>query len=104
MGESRITLNVWWPDTAANNYVKAVIGTFMSTFFNSRFPAITLGGAVIQILLFPCAKVLEYALPDWGITVFGTRHSLNPGPWTFKEQMSVTYSSLYLCGTTSPGL
>ena len=58
----------------------------MSTFFNSRFPAITLGGAVIQILLFPCAKVLEYVLPDWGITVFGTRHSLNPGPWTFKEQ------------------
>ncbi|POS75725.1 hypothetical protein DHEL01_v205881 [Diaporthe helianthi] len=68
----------------------AVIGTFMSTFFNSRFPSITLGGAVIQILLFPCAKVLEYALPDWGITVFGTRHSLNPGPWTFKEQMLST--------------
>lgn len=66
----------------------------MSTFFNSRFPSITLGGAVIQILLFPCAKVLEYALPDWGITVFGTRHSLNPGPWTFKEQMfsTITYN------------
>lgn len=72
----------------------------MSTFFNSRFPAITLGGAVIQILLFPCAKVLEYALPDWGITVFGTRHSLNPGPWTFKEQ-SEHYPSYFaiLCLT-----
>lgn len=61
--------------------MQAVIGTFMATFFNSRFPSITLGGAVIQILLFPCAKVLEFALPDWGVTVFGTRHSLNPGPW-----------------------
>lgn len=87
-------MTILWPDTAADNCVKAVIGTFMSTFFNSRFPAITLGGAVIQILLFPCAKVLEYALPDWGITVFGTRHSLNPGPWTFKEQMfsTITYN------------
>jgi hypothetical protein len=77
----------------------AVIGTFMSTFFNSRFPGISkdpvdevghantnrgLGGPVIQILLFPCAKLLEFVLPDWSVTVLGARHSLNPGPWTFK--------------------
>jgi hypothetical protein len=49
---------------------------------------------VIQILLFPCAKFLEWLLPDWGITLFGVRHSLNPGPWTFKEQMfaTITYN------------
>ena len=49
---------------------------------------------VIQILLFPCAKFLELILPDWGITVFGIRHSLNPGPWNFKEQMfsTITYN------------
>ncbi|KAJ0306310.1 hypothetical protein COL516b_004768 [Colletotrichum fioriniae] len=72
----------------------AIIGTFISTFFNSRFPAISLSGQVIQILLFPCAKVLEFVLPDWGITVRGTRHSLNPGPWNFKEQMfaTITYN------------
>ncbi|KAK4233856.1 OPT oligopeptide transporter protein-domain-containing protein [Achaetomium macrosporum] len=72
----------------------AVIGTFMSTFFNSRFPGISLSGSVIQILLYPCAKVLERLLPDWGITLFGVRHSLNPGPWTFKEQMfaTITYN------------
>jgi hypothetical protein len=53
-----------------------------------------LNGSVIQILLFPCAKFLEYALPDWGVTVRGVRHSLNPGPWTFKEQMfaTITYN------------
>jgi hypothetical protein len=28
--------------------------------------------------------------PDWGITVWGVRHSLNPGPWNFKEQMFAT--------------
>ncbi|KYK61703.1 oligopeptide transporter protein [Drechmeria coniospora] len=72
----------------------AVIGTFMSTFFNSRFPAIGLNGSVIQILLFPCAKGLERMLPDWGFSVRGRRHSLNPGPWTFKEQMfaTITYN------------
>ncbi|KAM0666872.1 hypothetical protein ACQRIT_005572 [Beauveria bassiana] len=72
----------------------AIIGTFMATFFNSRFPGIGLGSAVIQIMLFPCAKTLEAILPDWGITVFGTRHSLNPGPWSFKEQMysTITYN------------
>lgn len=92
----------------------AVIGTFVSTFFNSRFPGIcrsilpshglggrdgmltctALSGSVIQILLFPCAKCLEFILPDWGLTVFGVRHSLNPGPWTFKEQMfaTITYN------------
>ncbi|KAK3901545.1 OPT oligopeptide transporter protein-domain-containing protein [Staphylotrichum tortipilum] len=72
----------------------AVIGTFIATFFNSRFPSISLSGSVIQILLFPCAKGLEWLLPDWGVTVFGVRHSLNPGPWTFKEQMfaTITYN------------
>ncbi|KIM98283.1 hypothetical protein OIDMADRAFT_43346 [Oidiodendron maius Zn] len=72
----------------------AIIGTFMSTFFNSRFPSIGLNGSVIQILLYPCAKLLELILPDWGITVMGIRHSLNPGPWTFKEQMfaTITYN------------
>ncbi|KJZ74505.1 hypothetical protein HIM_06101 [Hirsutella minnesotensis 3608] len=72
----------------------AIIGTFISTFFNSRFPSIGLSGSVIQILLFPCAKALEKILPDWGFTVMGVRHSLNPGPWTFKEQMfaTITYN------------
>ena len=33
-------------------------------------------------------------MPDWGVTVMGVRHSLNPGPWTFKEQMfaTITYN------------
>jgi OPT family small oligopeptide transporter len=33
-------------------------------------------------------------VPDWGISVMSIRHSLNPGPWTFKEQMfaTITYN------------
>lgn len=53
-----------------------------------------MSGSVIQILLFPCGKFLSTVLPDWGLTVWGTRHSLNPGPWGFKEQMfaTITYN------------
>ncbi|PHH65638.1 hypothetical protein CDD81_1724 [Ophiocordyceps australis] len=72
----------------------AMIGTFVSTLFNSRFPSISLGGSVIQMLLFPCGKAMEKALPDWGVEVGGVRISLNPGPWAFKEQMfaTITYN------------
>jgi hypothetical protein len=48
---------------------------------------------VIQILLFPCAKFLEFVLPDWGITLVGVRHSLNPGPWTFKGELLASISA-----------
>ncbi|KAK8927024.1 Oligopeptide transporter [Metarhizium anisopliae BRIP 53293] len=83
----------------------AVIGTFMSTFFNSRFPGISLSNSVIQILLFPCGKALEAVLPDWGPTVFRTRHSLNPGPWTFKEQMFATITfNIAIYTTNSYGM
>ncbi|KAI0130471.1 OPT oligopeptide transporter protein-domain-containing protein [Xylariales sp. AK1849] len=55
----------------------AVVGTFMATFLNSRFPSTSLGGSVIQTCY-------------WGLTVRGVCHSLNPGPWNFKEQMFTT--------------
>ena len=71
-------------------YVWAVIAQFVNSFFNSRFPAITFQSAVAQILLYPCGTVLAWVLPDWGFSIGGTRHSLNPGPWTYKEQMLST--------------
>ena len=60
-------------------YTWAVIGQFVNSFFNSRFPAITFQSAIAQILLYPCGTALAWALPDWGFTFRGTRHSLNPG-------------------------
>jgi OPT family small oligopeptide transporter len=71
-------------------YFWAVIGQFVNSFFNSRFPAITFQSAVAQILLYPSGTLLAWILPDWGFTVAGKRHSLNPGPWTYKEQMLAT--------------
>lgn len=68
----------------------AVIGQFTNSLFNSRFPSITLGSAVVQILLYPCGLLLAWVLPDWGFRVRGQRVSLNPGPWSYKEQMLAT--------------
>ena len=71
-------------------YIWAVIAQFTNSLFNSRFPTVSLGSSVAQILLYPCGLFLAFVLPDWGFTFRGTRVSLNPGPWTYKEQMLST--------------
>lgn len=64
--------------------------TALNTFFSPRQPAISIGSNVMQLLLTPCGLFLAKVLPDWGFTLRGVRHSLNPGPWSFKEQMFST--------------
>ncbi|KJZ76510.1 hypothetical protein HIM_04239 [Hirsutella minnesotensis 3608] len=71
-------------------YIWAILAQFTNSLFNSRFPTITLSSAVAQILLYPCGTFLAFALPDWGFTFRGTRVSLNPGKWSYKEQMLST--------------
>ncbi|KAK9388133.1 OPT oligopeptide transporter protein-domain-containing protein [Lipomyces mesembrius] len=65
------------------------IGSFVNEFFNFRQPSLRLPSTVIQLFLFPCGKFAQL-LPDWGFTLYGTRYSLNAGPWTHKEQMLAT--------------
>ncbi|KAK9370589.1 OPT oligopeptide transporter protein-domain-containing protein [Lipomyces kononenkoae] len=67
-----------------------IVGTGVSQFFAFRMPSISINSAVIQLFMYPCGTFLSYVLPDWGFTFRGTRHSLNPGPWTYKEQMLAT--------------
>ena len=70
--------------------------------FNSRFPQVNITSAVMQVFLYPCGMLLAWILPDWGFRAFGTRISLNPGPWTYKEQIlatlivNVSYTSAYV--------
>ncbi|KAK3496216.1 OPT oligopeptide transporter protein-domain-containing protein [Neurospora crassa] len=58
--------------------------------FSIRMPAITVGLNVAQLLAYPVGKICEKALPDVGFTLFGSRHSLNPGPFSRKEHMLIT--------------
>lgn len=62
----------------------------LNTFFAPRQPAISVSSNVLQLLLAPCGKFLGKVLPDWGFTMRGKRFTLNPGPWTYKEQMFAT--------------
>ncbi|KAK9464999.1 OPT oligopeptide transporter protein-domain-containing protein [Lipomyces arxii] len=66
------------------------IGAFINQLFGFRQPSLYIGSTAIQILLYPCGKFLEKTLPDKGFTLFGVRHSLNPGKWNHKEQMLAT--------------
>ena len=64
--------------------------TALNTFFSPRQPNINLSGLVLQCIMAPVGMFLAKTLPDWGFNVFGRRWSLNPGPWSFKEQIFAT--------------
>ncbi|KAK9243107.1 hypothetical protein V1506DRAFT_581263 [Lipomyces tetrasporus] len=65
------------------------------------WPSITLNATVLQVLIYPSGKFIAKALPQWTINVFGRKLALNPGPWTFKEQMFVTIMTNVVGGSTN---
>ncbi|KAH8647651.1 oligopeptide transporter 2 [Xylariales sp. PMI_506] len=85
------------PDEACESLRAYVLGFFwvcvctaINTFFNPRQPGISIPGQVVQLLLVPMGRCAALILPDWGFTILGTRYTLNPGPWTAKEQLFAT--------------
>jgi OPT family small oligopeptide transporter len=67
--------------------------SFINSFFDVRLPSIYVISTVPQLLAYPMGKFLERTLPDKGFTLFGVRHSLNPGPFNKKEHMLITIMS-----------
>jgi len=63
---------------------------FVNQLFTIRQPGIIVMANVAQLLSYPVGMAAAKWLPDWGVTVFGIRHSLNPGPFTKKEHMLIT--------------
>ncbi|KAJ4288281.1 hypothetical protein N0V88_007473 [Collariella sp. IMI 366227] len=82
------TIRVW----AMGIFFSCAI-SFINTFFDIRLPSITVISTVPQLLAYPLGKFLERVLPDVGFTLFGVRHSLNPGPFNKKEHMLITIMS-----------
>ncbi|KAK8134922.1 hypothetical protein PG984_006934 [Apiospora sp. TS-2023a] len=68
----------------------AVLLSFVNQLFSIRQPAITVQANVAQLLAYPIGKFCESVLPDIGFTLWGTRHSLNPGKFSKKEHMLIT--------------
>lgn len=71
--------------------------TLLNTFFSPRQPSISIGANVLQLLLAPCGIFLAKVLPDWTCVMpakvpffGGCTYALNPGPWSYKEQMLAT--------------
>lgn len=63
---------------------------FINGFFGIRQPSISVTSNVPQLLAYPLGKLWEKTLPDVGFTLWGVRHSLNPGPFNKKEHMLIT--------------
>lgn len=61
-----------------------ILGSGVNTLYTFRFPSVSLSQSAIQFLAYPIGKACEFLLPDWGITAFGHRISLNPGPFNYK--------------------
>ncbi|KAI1764832.1 OPT-domain-containing protein [Hypoxylon sp. FL1150] len=68
----------------------SILLSFINQLFSIRQPMITVQANVAQLLAFPLGKAFEKMLPDAGFTLFGVRHSLNPGPFSRKEHMLIT--------------
>lgn len=66
---------------------------FINGFFEIRQPPIFVYGTVPQLLAYPLGTACAALLPDVGFTLWGVRHSLNPGPFNRKEHMLVTIMS-----------
>ncbi|KAH7136151.1 OPT oligopeptide transporter protein-domain-containing protein [Dendryphion nanum] len=66
-----------------------LLGSGLNTLYTFRFPSITLSQSAVQFLAFPIGKAWERVVPDWGVTLMGSRVSLNPGPFNYKENILV---------------
>lgn len=55
-------------------------------FFFFRYPSVTIGPLVAQLLSFPLGRFFAAVLPD--VKILGVR--LNPGPFTIKEHVLIT--------------
>ncbi|KAI9155531.1 Sexual differentiation process protein isp4 [Paramyrothecium foliicola] len=79
------TIRSW----AIGIFFSIVLG-FINQLFDIRQPSIRVLANVAQLLAYPVGKAAENWLPDYGVTLFGVRHTLNPGPFTKKEHMLIT--------------
>lgn len=76
-----------------------VIGAGINEFFSHRQPSIYLPSSVISVLMYPCGKLWELIMPNCNINFFGKKLPLNPGPYSYKEQMFAL--TLTTVGTSS---
>lgn len=91
-----LTIRMW-----AIGILFCILGSGLNTLYTFRFPSISISQSAIQFLAYPIGKAWEYVLPDWGVTVWGTRVSLNPGPFNYKVSWCICIVGRWT-GTCAP--
>ncbi|KAK9472935.1 OPT oligopeptide transporter protein-domain-containing protein [Dipodascopsis tothii] len=66
------------------------VGAFINQLIYFRQPHFTLSAQVIMLLTVPCGQFAAKYLPAWKFKIWKWTVNLNPGPWSFKEQMFTT--------------
>ncbi|WOO78744.1 Glutathione transporter 1 [Vanrija pseudolonga] len=69
-----------------------IVFTGVNGFFYSRYPSISLGAVVGQLILFPIGKAWAAYVPKWRIGTERFGFDLNPGPFNKKEHAIITIS------------
>ncbi|KAI9166700.1 Sexual differentiation process protein isp4 [Paramyrothecium foliicola] len=78
-----------------------VLGASMNTIFSLRSPSISIGPLIAQIIAWPMGHGWAKFMPTREFDIFGSRISLNPGPFNIKEHAiivvmaSVSFSVAY---------
>ncbi|GAA5888550.1 hypothetical protein JCM6882_008993 [Rhodosporidiobolus microsporus] len=83
--------------------VAVILFAGVNQFFSLRYPSLTIGYVVAQLLVFPIGKTWE-KLPTWRVGWGKASFRLNPGPFTVKEHaiisicVNLTGSAAYATG------
>lgn len=70
----------------------------VNQFFGLRYPSLTIGYVVAQLLVFPIGRAWE-RLPRWRVPLGGLSFDINPGKFTVKEHALIVIVS---CMSLSP--
>ncbi|KAI5123186.1 hypothetical protein M0805_003953 [Coniferiporia weirii] len=73
----------------------AVVISGLNQFFFFRFPSVTVGALVAQLLAFPVGRVWTRIMPN--VSIFGLQ--VNPGPYTVKEHVLSTIMATVASGS-----
>lgn len=66
-----------------------ILLAFVNQLFSIRQPSIAISANVAQLIAFPFGRAWERWMPAWEFTLFGVRHSMNPGRFNKKEHMLI---------------
>ncbi|KAI5235340.1 small oligopeptide transporter-like protein [Aureobasidium subglaciale] len=94
--EVRAVVRNYDEDVPASTIRAWTIGLFMTTvcsavnaLFFLRYPTISIGPYVVQLVSYPMGLAMARVLPNKEITLFGIKANLNPGPFNIKEHVII---------------